>query len=209
MRFLRTKWLGNFKNQKTLNKTIWLKIKLYKCYNFQKDGQAKDMDILTITYNFQTLHHFKQRRIQDFPGGTNSQSGIILHKFCQKLHENERIWTPGARPWRPLGSANDNGQRNLWLFVEMYSLLRHVSPCSSLSIIPSFRASNALLVGAKTVNCPFSLRTEFRPTRPITVTIWFTNPRIIVRFLSWQLERQSTHQLNLVTCNACCHCFWK
>ena len=52
----------------------------------------------------------------------------------------------------PLGSANDNGQRNLLLFVEMYSLLRQVSPCSSLSIIPSFRASNALLVGANTVN---------------------------------------------------------
>ena len=26
--------------------------------------------------------------------------------FCRKLNENERIWTPGGHPWRPLGSAN-------------------------------------------------------------------------------------------------------
>ena len=32
-------------------------------------------------------------------GGTNSESEIILQIFCRKLHEHERIWTPG---WRPL-----------------------------------------------------------------------------------------------------------
>ena len=39
-----------------------------------------------------------------FPRGcANSQIGIILQFFCQNLHENERIWTPGggARPWHP------------------------------------------------------------------------------------------------------------
>ena len=47
-----------------------------------------------------------------FPGGggANSQKCYYFSIFCRKLHENERIWTPGggARPWRPLGSANDN-----------------------------------------------------------------------------------------------------
>ena len=39
-----------------------------------------------------------------FPGGgANSQKCYYFSIFCQKLHENERIWTPGggARPWRP------------------------------------------------------------------------------------------------------------
>ena len=38
------------------------------------------------------------------PGGcANSQNCYYFSNFCQKLHENERIWTPrrGARPWRP------------------------------------------------------------------------------------------------------------
>ena len=45
-----------------------------------------------------------QWRIQDFlRGGANSQKCYYFSIFCQKLHENERIWTPrgGARPWRP------------------------------------------------------------------------------------------------------------
>ena len=38
----------------------------------------------------------------------HSVSEVILQIFCRKLHENERIWTPGWRPWRSpsLGSAN-------------------------------------------------------------------------------------------------------
>ena len=39
-----------------------------------------------------------------FPrGGTNSQNCYYFSHFCRKLHENERIRTPGggARPWRP------------------------------------------------------------------------------------------------------------
>ena len=29
-------------------------------------------------------------------GCANSEIGIILQIFCRKLHENERIWTPGS-----------------------------------------------------------------------------------------------------------------
>ena len=37
-----------------------------------------------------------------FPkGGTNSQIGIILQIFRRKLHENERIWTPGGTSLAP------------------------------------------------------------------------------------------------------------
>ena len=40
------------------------------------------------------------------PGGcANGQKCYYFSNICQKLHENERIWTPrgggGARPWRP------------------------------------------------------------------------------------------------------------
>ena len=51
-----------------------------------------------------------QWRIQDFPQGVR-QLAIIFQFSCRKLHKNERIWTPrgrgDARPWRPIGSAND------------------------------------------------------------------------------------------------------
>ena len=36
-------------------------------------------------------------------GGANSQNCYYFSHFCRKLHENERIWTPGGgggRPWR-------------------------------------------------------------------------------------------------------------
>ena len=46
------------------------------------------------------------------PGGcANSQKCYYFSNICQKLHENERIWTPrgGAYPWcPPLRSANDS-----------------------------------------------------------------------------------------------------
>ena len=49
-------------------------------------------------------------------GGANSQKPIILSIFCQKLHENDRIWTRGgggARvPGAPLRSANTD-----WLSI--------------------------------------------------------------------------------------------
>ena len=41
-------------------------------------------------------------------GGANSPGGAPTYdfaKFSQKLHEIERIWTPGARPSHPLRSA--------------------------------------------------------------------------------------------------------
>ena len=35
-------------------------------------------------------------------GGPTPKSVIIFQIFGRKLHENERIWTPGgAHPWRP------------------------------------------------------------------------------------------------------------
>ena len=46
-----------------------------------------------------------QWRIEDFPGV------LLFCNFCRKLHENERIWTPGVRPSVPspaIGSANGN-----------------------------------------------------------------------------------------------------
>ena len=46
------------------------------------------------------------------PGGcANSKNCYYFSNFCQKLHENERIWIPrGARvPGAPLGSANGGG----------------------------------------------------------------------------------------------------
>ena len=46
--------------------------------------------------------------LQDFPegGAPTPKSAIILHIFCQKLHENERIWEARASLVAPLGSAN-------------------------------------------------------------------------------------------------------
>ena len=34
-------------------------------------------------------------------GGANSQSGCVDQFFCRKLHENERIWTPGSSSLAP------------------------------------------------------------------------------------------------------------
>ena len=47
-----------------------------------------------------------------FPRGcANSQNCYYFSNFCQKLHENERIWTPtGADPGFPIGGgANPPG----------------------------------------------------------------------------------------------------
>ena len=60
---------------------------------------------------FLTLH-VNQWRIQDFPeeGAPTPKTAIILQFLCQKLHENERIRTPGGHvPGAPLRSANVNG----------------------------------------------------------------------------------------------------
>ena len=41
-------------------------------------------------------------------GGANHPGGANV-RFCQKLHEIERIWIPrGTCPWRPPRSANEN-----------------------------------------------------------------------------------------------------
>ena len=63
------------------------------------------MDYSTSDHSLCQLNELHiQWRIQDFPrGGANSQNCYYFSHFCRKLHENERIWTPGggARPWRP------------------------------------------------------------------------------------------------------------
>ena len=49
-----------------------------------------------------------------FPRGVrNSQKCYYFSIFCRKLHGNERIWTSGGRPWRPLGSATENRVTNI------------------------------------------------------------------------------------------------
>ena len=59
------------------------------------------MKVIFLTIVQDIYQH--QWRIQDFPqGGANSQNCYYFSHFCRKLHENERIWTPGgARPWGP------------------------------------------------------------------------------------------------------------
>ena len=51
-----------------------------------------------------------------FPGGANSQNCYYFSHFCRKLHENERIWTPGGArvPGAPLGSANAIWYFKMW-----------------------------------------------------------------------------------------------
>ena len=58
-----------------------------------------------------SVNNLYQWRIQDFPqGGAPTPKSAIIFQFCsQKLHENERIWTPrGGRASLapPLRSAN-------------------------------------------------------------------------------------------------------
>ena len=49
-----------------------------------------------------------QWRIQDFPeGNATTPKSYYFQIFCRKLHENERIWTPGGVHGAPLRSAND------------------------------------------------------------------------------------------------------
>ena len=60
-------------------------------------------------------------------GGANYKRSYYLAIFSQKLHEIERIWTPGgARPWRPLRSANVLWRYFQWLsFDAIFCLLRN------------------------------------------------------------------------------------
>ena len=65
------------------------------------------MSVILFTGGLCPSMHHRQWRIQDFPqgGAPTPKSAIIFQFFGQKLHENERIWTPGggggARPWCP------------------------------------------------------------------------------------------------------------
>ena len=47
-------------------------------------------------------------QIQDFP----DDGAPTVPNFPQKLHENEKNWTQGERPWRFLGSTNDDVNRS-------------------------------------------------------------------------------------------------
>ena len=58
---------------------------------------------LTYTHFLLRSVHTWQWRIQDFPqgGAPTPKSAIIFQIFSQKLHENERIWTPGGASLAP------------------------------------------------------------------------------------------------------------
>ena len=74
-------------------------------------------------------------------GGANSQNCYYFSHFCRKLHENERIWTPGggARPWRPpldppMRSVYES--QHVWLdvhYLQATSKRRKVSMVGCLS----------------------------------------------------------------------------
>ena len=67
----------------------------------------------------------RQWRIQDFPqgGAPTPKSAIIFQFFPRKLHENERIWTPGGRPWRPPLDPPMEGFLHAYKCYEIYSVL--------------------------------------------------------------------------------------
>ena len=49
---------------------------------------------------------FLRRKGGGAPTSKVGRQPIIWPNIFQKLHENERIRTQGARPWRPPGFAN-------------------------------------------------------------------------------------------------------
>ena len=67
--------------------------------------------------------------IQDFPGGEGAPTpkvGVLTYFFGRKLHENERICTPGggvgraASPAHPLGPANPEGGDEVYYFGHLF-----------------------------------------------------------------------------------------
>ena len=77
--------------------------------NCSQQSSYRSFECPASRFRWRTSSHTRQWRIQDFPrGGANSQKCYYFSIFCQKLHENERIWTPGGVrvPRAPLGSAN-------------------------------------------------------------------------------------------------------
>ena len=71
--------------------------------------------------NFSARYY--QWRIQDFSEvGAPTLQGRFCQNF-QKLHEIERIWTPGGRPSRPLRSATDYTYRIYqYLFIALHKV---------------------------------------------------------------------------------------
>ena len=73
-------------------------------------------------FTMQTLCNPHLNAVADpgFPraGGTNSPGGVPTYefaKFSQKLHEIERIWTPGGIPRAPLRSAAEMSRQDVTL----------------------------------------------------------------------------------------------
>ena len=80
--------------------------------NSFKNSKIGKSSVCVSHFNIFNCHIFLHISVADpgfSPGGcANSQNCYYFSNFCQKLHENERIWTPrGARvPGAPLRSAN-------------------------------------------------------------------------------------------------------
>ena len=63
------------------------------------------LHVCLVVCTVAVTNKLEQWQIKDFPGWAQTPKVCVLN-FCRKLHENERIWTLGVRPWHPLGSAN-------------------------------------------------------------------------------------------------------
>ena len=86
---------------------------------FPRIAMAELSDINTILWIGALFIKFWEYTITDFhicsggsrifPGGAPTPKVLLFFNFLLKLHENERIWTPGGArvPGAPLGSAND------------------------------------------------------------------------------------------------------
>ena len=104
---------------------------------------------LVVTY-YMTKN---QWRIQDFPEGDapTPKSAIILHIFCRKLHENERIWTPTGdmRPWHPsLRSVNVMFSKNFFENRRYWAERGHACPC-----VPTLNLSMVASISLTKTRC--------------------------------------------------------
>ena len=77
-------------------------------YITQVLDEAENVEVSVIAFRADFRHFgvadpgFPRGEGVNFPEG---HQHTILVQFPQKLHENEKIWTPGGRPSRPLRSA--------------------------------------------------------------------------------------------------------
>ena len=89
--------------------SIWLQLRSFICPRWK------------AAHRLQRISKWYQWRIQDFPGGANSQSGcanlLFFAEHCMKMKE---FWPPGA----PLRSATG------------YTIYSSFSQCTKLAILP-------------------------------------------------------------------------